>query len=83
MWPDAYHALLDVETAIHLAIKDKRLDEVPVLAGQRDILLRMFVAFLEHSTVGELREYGQIESFSTGTLVPLASLLAGPTSVEV
>lgn len=80
-WVEAYNELLALETAIYLAIKDKRGDELPELKAQRDAWVKLYIAFLEHEHVGERRAYGHIARFNTHTRVPLVSLLAGGDAV--
>lgn len=79
-YPVSCVALLELDVAIRLAIKDggPTADELlqPLLA-ERTEALRRYVAHLEHETVDERRAYGLVRKFSTNTLVPLHSMLAG------
>lgn len=79
-FPEAYAEMAILETAIYLAMKDGRGEEVAYLAAERDRWLLMYLSFLEHETLNERRVTGPA-SFVTGGAVPLSSLLAGPTSV--
>lgn len=83
MWPEAYKELAVLEVATYLAVKDEREAETAHLVSERDIWLRMFLAFLEHETVNERRSYGMAVPFNTGSLVPIASLLAGGSGVTL
>jgi hypothetical protein len=74
MFPDHFESLLVDEIAIYLAMKDDRREEVGSLIISRDAWLRLYVAFLEHETVGEVRRMGLRRTF---TLPELTPLLAG------
>lgn len=76
-WIESYNQLLANEIAVYLAIKDNRLDEAAVLKEERDNWLRLFVAFLEHETVGESRRFNQPWLTNSRNLVPLGALVAG------
>ena len=82
-FPVSYRELLVLEIAIYLALKDGRMDEAEVLKGQRDSWLQMYMAHLEHEVMNERGRWGQFEPFRTPSLVPLASLFQGGSSVEV
>lgn len=81
-FPEAYRELLVVETAIYLAIKDQREDEVAALGSERDQWLLLYLAFLEHETMNEVG-IRHIEPFSTPSVIPIASLLTGGSEVEL
>ncbi len=86
LWREGYNELLALELAIYMALKDggeRATSEVPPLREQRDAWVNRFVAHLEHETVGERRSYGHIRRFNTNTLVPIASLLAGGSNVQL
>jgi hypothetical protein len=81
-WPENFNGLLVEEVAIYLALKDGRVDEVGQLRASRDSWLRLYLAHLEHETLGVVRKFSP-DYMVTGTIVPLNSLLAGGTEVEV
>ncbi len=83
MWPETYKELAVLEVATYLAAKDEREDETAYLVIERDKWLRMFLAFLEHETANERRSYGMAVPFNTGSMVPIASLLAGGSGVAL
>lgn len=83
MWPAGHETLLALELAIYIAQKDRREEDVVYLAAQRDRQLMRLFAFLEHEDVGERRRKGRVRKFSRSSFVSVASLLAGPTSVEM
>lgn len=83
MWPESYRELAVLEVAAYLAVKDEREEEIAYLTSERDNWLRMYLAFLEHETVNERRSFGHISPFNTGSLAPIASLLAGGSQVNV
>ena len=84
MWPTAFDPLLEHEVAIHVALKDGgREEEVAILRDGRDRWLRLFLAHLEHETINEYRRFGTVRYAPSDSVVPLASLLAGGTSVTL
>lgn len=76
-WTERFDELLMLEVAIYLALKDGRMDEVALLKAERNIWANLFTAFLEHSTANLRARFGQVRRFTTNTLVPIRSLLAG------
>lgn len=83
LWTESYNALLIDEVAIYLALKDGRLEELDALTGSRDRWAQLFAAFLEHETANERRRFGTVRRIATNTLVPIGSLLAGGSQVQV
>jgi hypothetical protein len=77
-WTEQFNELLMLEVAIYLAIKDGRAEEVGSLTADRDKWAQLFVAYLEHETVNEVRRFGHVWRFNTQSMVPIMSLLAGP-----
>lgn len=77
LWQESYNELLILETAIYLAMKDTRGEEVKDLKGERDVWAGLFIAFLEHSTANLRARFGQEHKFITKRLVPLNALFAG------
>lgn len=79
-FPESHRTLLELDVAIRLALKDGGLTAgetlAPLVEERREALLR-YVAFLEHETIEERRDYGLVRKFSTNTLVPLHTMLAG------
>lgn len=47
-WPDNFTPLIVDEVALHLALKDRRMDELNDLRRSRDSWLKLYVSFLEH-----------------------------------
>lgn len=76
-WNESYNDLLISEVAIYLALKDGRDDEIADLRTDRDKWAMLFTAFLEHETIGERRRFGLVNRYSTASIVPLNSILAG------
>lgn len=78
-FPASHRALLELDVAIRIALKDggPTAELVQPLLLERESALNRYVAFLEHETVGERRSYGLVRKFATNTLVPLHSMLAG------
>lgn len=76
-WAEAYNELLMLEVAIYLALKDGRLDELAALRAERDSWATLFTAFLEHETANLRARWNLVRRFTTNTLVPIRSLLAG------
>lgn len=83
LWPEAYAELATLEVAAYMAAKDKLTEELAYFVTERDRWLRLFIAHLEHETLNERRSWGHIQEFNTGSLVPVASLLTGGSSVEL
>lgn len=82
-WVEAYDELLILEVAIYLAIKDDRNEEVASLRGDRDRWLMLFLNFVEHETLNEVRRFDRLRPFNSPSVVPIASLLAGGTDLEL
>lgn len=82
LWPEPHNDLLELETAIYFAIKDGRAEEVPGLVNQRDRALRLFLAHLEHETTNEVRRFSRRYAPDV-SVIPIESLLAGGTNVQV
>lgn len=82
-FPEAYIELPILEVAAYLANKDQRQEELSYLVTERDRWLGLYLSFLEHETLNERRRYGHIRPFNTGSLIPIASLLTGGSSVEL
>ena len=76
-WQESYDELLILETAIYLAMKDTRGEEVKDLKGARDVWAQLYIAFLEHSTANMRARFGQEHKFITKRLIPLNALFAG------
>lgn len=78
-YPEGHTTLLELDVAIRAAIKDggPTAEIVEALGGERTEAFRRYVAFLEHETTNERRSYGLVRKFTTNTLVPLHSMLAG------
>jgi hypothetical protein len=79
-WTEQFNDLLMLEVAIYLALKDGRAAELGALQAERDNWIKLFVAFLEHATANERGRFSQVRRFTTKTLVPIRSLLAGEGS---
>lgn len=77
LWQESYNELLILETAIYLAMKDTRSEEVTNLKGERDVWAGLFIAFLEHATANERRRFGHLHTILTKRLIPLNALFAG------
>jgi hypothetical protein len=82
-WPTRFDELLALEVAIYLAVRDGREEERPGLVDQRDFWLRLFIAHLEHETVNERRRFNLRPRALATSVLPLGSLLAGGTTVQL
>lgn len=78
LWPTHFDELLIRETALYLAIKDGRDEEVGGLTTERDKWAQLFAAFLEHETANVRVRYGAIRTFNVQTLI--SAHLAGGTN---
>jgi hypothetical protein len=83
LWEPAegYNQLLALELAIYLKLRDGK--DPAALIQQRNHWANLFVAFLEHATLGIVRNYESTQRFLSNTRVPLSALLAGGAPVEV
>lgn len=77
MWQGMYDQLPVLDLAIYLAIKDGRTDEVASYVAERNELLGLYVAFLEHADLHERRLFGPTRFNQANSVVPLLSLLPG------
>ena len=85
-WEETYNELLVLELAGELAKKDAgttgRDAELAYIAGQRDEWLRLFIMFLEHETMNEVRRHN-LSRFNVPSLIPLTDLLVGGSTVRL
>jgi hypothetical protein len=81
IFPEAYAELVAYEVAAVMALKDARKDELPDLARERDNWLRMYIAFLQHETMNEVRRWDT--RFNLPSTSPILLQLAGGSSVEM
>lgn len=70
-WVEHFNELLILETAIYLALKDRRFDEVGELKPARNDWARLFIQFLEHETVTISRRFGQFNRYTVADLLPM------------
>lgn len=75
LWTEQFNELPILEVAIYLALKDGRTEEAEELKPERDRWLQLFLAFLEHETVGEVRRFAP--AFHGPSVAPLQALLIG------
>lgn len=73
--PDTFMELGALETAMHAAIKDSRMEEADRLRPIRDTWALRWGSFLESISVGETRLHDH--QFQTPVLTSLESILAG------
>ena len=76
LWPEAYSELAALEIAAYMAHKDGRDAELALLAADRDAWLSMYIAFLEHETMNEVRRWDL--RFNVPSAMPI-SLIGGTT----
>lgn len=69
LWPTHFDDLLVRETALYLALKDGRDEELAGLRADRDQWAQLFAAFLEHETANVRVRYGTIRTFNVQTLI--------------
>lgn len=77
---DNFRDLLALETAMHLAIKDNRTEEVDRIRPLRDKWALRWGAYVEAYSVGQTRlwDYG----FASPNLIGINSILAGGSQIE-
>lgn len=83
LWQEQFNELLILEVAIYLALKDGRQAEADALKEERDRWATLFVAFLEHETIGERRRWAHLRVFNTQVLVAASQLLAGGSDLQL
>lgn len=81
-WVQSYDELLVTELALYLALKDGREEEIGQLQADRDRWLALFLAFLEHETIGVERRFENIITPTSESMVPLSAILAAGTSLR-
>ena len=69
LWPTQFDELLVRETAMYLALKDGRPEELQPLGTERDRWAQLFAAFLEHETANRVYRYGAARTFNVPTLI--------------
>lgn len=77
---DAFRALLEFDLGAWFAHRDERWDELGVLWQERDRELGLYLASLEHESVGDVRNVGQTGTFDSPSLIDLKHLLLSPAS---
>ncbi|MBA3645291.1 MAG: hypothetical protein H0W63_03865 [Gemmatimonadaceae bacterium] len=82
-FPVNHNQLLIDEMAVYLAIKDGRPDDIELFKQDRDNSLKLFVAHMEHATLGVRMRYRGQRDLHTNSIIALSSLLAGGTSVPL
>jgi hypothetical protein len=83
LWVEAYNELLMLEVAVYLALQDGRTDEAGALKAERDRWAVLFAAHLEHATINQRRRFGMVRYVNSNNLVPIGSLLAGGSTIQV
>lgn len=74
---DQFVSLLVYDIGAWIAHKDERFDELPVLQGDLEKYLRLFVSSLEHEIADLTRNVGQTARFDSPSLVDLKTFLLG------
>lgn len=82
LWIESYNALLELEVAIYLALKDGRFDEVGALKVDRDAWARLFIASCEHATPALRYRLTPTRAVTPPSLVSLGSLFAGGANLQ-
>lgn len=77
LWQEDFNELLVLIVALYLAEKDGRKEEIEGYMRDIEKWTGLYVAFLEHETVNERKNYGHIHRFNTPSMVPILSLLTG------
>lgn len=75
-WPDSFDELVVVLLAMYLAEKDERADDIPALAKAEERWTSLYIAHLEHETVGVSRSMGVAGHFVGPSLLEIRQLLA-------
>lgn len=74
-WPEQFNELVVLLLSYYLAVKDGRAEEYAGLEAQVEHWFSLYLAFLEHETVGEVRRYDPVRFGVTEGLVPLMQIL--------
>jgi hypothetical protein len=72
---DAFRSLLVYDLGTWFARRDERWDEAAGLIQERDRHFQMYLASLEHESVGDVRNVGQTGFFDSPSVVDLKALL--------
>jgi hypothetical protein len=72
---DTFRALLVYDLGMWLAHRDQRWDEVGLLTASLERYLQLYVTSLEHESVGDVRNVGQLGTFDSPSLTDLKALL--------
>lgn len=82
LWIEDFNEIPILRVARFLAMKDGRAEEVGAIESELNDWVTQFIAFLEHETVGEIRNYGHVWRFNAPSLIPVVSLLSGTSKVS-
>ncbi len=74
-WPDRFNELPILLTAYYLSVKDGRPEEYAGLEAQIQHQFSLYLAFLEHETLGELRRFEPVRFNASEAVVPITDLL--------
>jgi hypothetical protein len=75
-WPDSFDDMIVVLLAMYLAAKDERAQDLPGLQKEEERWLALYIAHLEHETVGMSRAVGVAGHFQGPSMLELKQLLA-------
>ena len=73
-WVEQFDELLKLEVAVHLAIKDRRTQEIADLKEERNRWAQMFIMFLEHEHINEQSRFAAEPGYNWQQL---SAMLAG------
>jgi hypothetical protein len=69
-WPEAFNECLIHDTALYLAVKDGRNDELPGLESERDGWEALLIQFCEHETANERKRFDSMNRFAVPSRTP-------------
>lgn len=75
---DTFASLLIYDVGAWLAHRDENWEGLAAIISDRDRYLSLYVASLEHESVGTVRNVGQTGTYDSPSLVDLKSLLFSP-----
>lgn len=74
-WPNQFDELPITMLAHYLALKDGRDEELAGLIAQIEHWYALYLAFLEHETVGEIRRFQPVRVNPSEAIVPITQIL--------
>ena len=68
---------------VYVATTNNYKQKYKDLRAERDAWVMLYLSFLEHETLNERVSHGHLTPFNVPSVVPIASLLTGGSSLEI